>query len=85
MNDKQTIHRDIEDLRQLRDELRVQAHLARAEAKDLWVRLENTWPKVEQRFSELSQESGEAREHVTTAVRALLDELKSGYRELKKH
>lgn len=81
----QTLRRDIEQLKQLRDELRVQAHLGRAEVRDTWSRLERLWPKVESRVRDLESEADSARDHIFSATRALVEELRQGYQQLSRH
>jgi hypothetical protein len=71
-------------LRRLRDELRLEAHLARAEARARWQRLEARWPELEARLEELERATGAAAATVGQAARALLDELGEGYRGLKR-
>ncbi|MEL6544845.1 MAG: hypothetical protein AAFQ82_09475, partial [Myxococcota bacterium] len=44
---KTQLDREYEDLKQVRDELRVKAHLAKADMKDALDDLESKWPKVE--------------------------------------
>lgn len=78
------IQNEYRDLMKLRDEIRVQAHLAKAEAKDKLARLEAKWPDVESRFRMLEQSSGQAVDSVMQSARDLMDELKSGYETLKR-
>lgn len=83
MNEMQRgLIKEMAEVKRVRDELRLQAHLARAEAKDLWVRLENAWPRLESRLRDLERESGEAAEQLAKATKELLTELKDGYRSL---
>jgi hypothetical protein len=74
---------ELAELKRMRDELRLEAHLARAEAKDLWVRLENAWPRVEARLREFGRPTEESPEHLARATRELLTELRDGYRSLR--
>ena len=61
---RDNIQGEMDDLKRIRDELRVQGHLAKAEAKDLWQRMEQTWTAVELSFRRLEEESSEAAEHI---------------------
>lgn len=73
----------IERLETLRDELRVQLHLAKAEARDEWNRLEASWLKVEDELKAIREEAkGPARE-IGHATRQILDDLKRGYGRLR--
>ena len=42
-----------EDLRQARDELRVQMHLAKADARDEWEKLEPKWDEFQEKLDKL--------------------------------
>ena len=71
---------DIDSLRQLRDELKLQLHLAKAEAKDRWDKLETKWNEIEARSAEARRESIQT---IATNTRKLVDELRDEYNELK--
>jgi len=68
----------IEQLKQKRDELRVQVHLASKEVQDEWEELEG---KME-RFSAKAR-IGETGEGIGDAIGQLGHELKSGYERIK--
>lgn len=70
------IVQELKRLRTLRDELRAQAHLARAELRDRFEKLEPVWHKVELQSQKL-QASAEQ------GVRKLIEDLRSSYQELK--
>lgn len=72
------------DINQMRDELKLKAHLFKMETRDLWDDLEQKWEK-------LTQESGVARgavektaKNVGAATSLLVDELKEGYERIKR-
>lgn len=69
----------LEDLKQKRDELRLQMHLASKEAKDEWNELED---KMEE-FSEKAK-IGETGQGVGKALGQLGQEIKLGYERLRK-
>jgi Skp family chaperone for outer membrane proteins len=75
-----TLLRDIDSLRALRDELKLQLHLGKAEAKDRWDKLETKWNQLEARSAEARRESLQT---IQTATRQLVNELKEEYNELK--
>jgi hypothetical protein len=78
------IHEEAQELRTMRDELRVQMHLSKLEARDLWDQLEGNWEHVESKLGEIGEASQETAEDVGQAAKLLLDELKEGYRRLRK-
>lgn len=69
----------LEDLKQRRDELRLQMHLASREAKDEWEELE----KKMERFSDKAK-LGDTGKGVGKALSQLGQELKHGYERLRK-
>jgi predicted nucleic acid-binding Zn-ribbon protein len=75
---------EMDKLRQLRDELRVQAELGRAELREFWGDLERRWHRLEGRL-ELARESArEDSQNVREAARLLADELRESYEHLRK-
>lgn len=80
---KGAFHEELEDLRRIRDELRVQVHLGKAEAKDLWTRLERRFEEVEGHAQTLAKRAEEPARDVAAAAGLLVDEIKRGYKELR--
>lgn len=72
-----------EDLRQTRDELRVQIHLARAEARDDWANLESKWGDFQQKFDKVEDEAEDVAKDIGKALAALGEEIKAGYQRLR--
>jgi hypothetical protein len=83
MDIKDTITNEVRDLRRARAELRVQAHLAKEEAKDTWERLEKRWPDVEQKLEQLERQGKSAAGDLMKSIQDMLAELKDGYRRLR--
>lgn len=75
---------EMEDLRRLRDELRVQVHLGVADAKDLWESLEHRFGELESRARRLARGAEEPLEDIGEAAQLLLEEIRDGYRRLRK-
>jgi uncharacterized coiled-coil DUF342 family protein len=74
----------IDDLKQQRDEINVQLHLAKAEVRDEWDKLEPKWEEVKGKMVTVSEAAGQAAESVTAAAGLLADEIKEGYDRIKK-
>ncbi|MBT4161995.1 MAG: hypothetical protein HOC70_14820 [Gammaproteobacteria bacterium] len=66
----------IENLKTLRDEIRVQVHLAKAEVKDEWEELEPKFEQLEEKLSDAAEETREV-------VNVVAEELTSAYRRIK--
>lgn len=74
---------DLQMLKLLRDEIRLQAHLLKAEAKDHWDRLEQQWHKLQVHVDRAEVAATDARQDVDTASTQLLESLKKGYTQVK--
>ncbi|MEM6731257.1 MAG: hypothetical protein AAF658_06855 [Myxococcota bacterium] len=78
------LDREVEDLKQVRDELRVKAHLAKADIKDALDQLENRWPEVEASLKRFEGQAARALDDFGDAARSLIRELRDGYQRVKK-
>jgi uncharacterized protein YjbJ (UPF0337 family) len=74
----------IDDLKQQRDEINVQLHLAKAEVRDEWDKLEPKWEEVKGKVATVSKVASQTADSVTTAAGLLADEIKEGYERIKK-
>ncbi len=81
--DKGGMDQLIEDVKQLRDELEVQLHLASADARDEFAELEKKWVQLRARAEVVGDAAGEAAGNVGEAVSSVADELKKGYQRIK--
>jgi chaperonin cofactor prefoldin len=74
---------EVDKLRAVRDELRLQMHLGTAEARDTFERLEKRWKTMEAHVRSLESATREDRERVAEAARTLAREIGDGYRHLR--
>lgn len=74
----------IDDLKRQRDEIRVRLHLAKADAKNEWERLEEKWEHVRGKLEVVGREAGKAAEDVGAALRLAAEELRAGYARIRK-
>ncbi len=79
----ETFEKEVDDLRRIRDELRVQMHLAGQEAKDGFHALEKRWEQVEAKAKVVAEGAEGAAEDVGEAAKRLLEEFKTGYQRIK--
>ena len=77
------ITEEVEGLQRLRDELRVQLHLGKAEARERFEKLEQTWQHLESRLKLIREESGEDLGQIREAASLLVGEIRDGYRHLR--
>ncbi|MGE0468866.1 MAG: hypothetical protein AB7L09_24315 [Nitrospira sp.] len=80
---KQQMTKALDHLKQQRDELQVQLHLAKADAKDEWARLESQWDEIKPKLEAAREEVGKTAESVGAALGLAIDELKKGYERLR--
>ena len=77
------ITKALEHFKQQRDELQVQLHLAKAEAKDEWTRLEAQWDEIKPKLEAAREEAGKTAVSVGDALGLAIEELKKGYERLR--
>lgn len=73
----------LESLKTLRDEVRLQIHLGKAELKDEWEQLEHKWQETEQKIEAVGEEAKEKAEDVHNALNVVVEELSSAYSRIK--
>jgi len=74
---------EIDELRRIRDELKVRIHLAKSEAKDRWDELDHKFRRLEAKGHQIAQASEEPLRDVRDAARLLVDEIREGYRRIR--
>jgi hypothetical protein len=75
---------ELEALRQLRDEVRLQLHLAAADARLSFDQLEKRWQHLEGRVKALGEASKDDLGEIREAAKHLAREIRDGYQNLKK-
>lgn len=81
---KASVQRELDALARARDELKVQLHLAKAEAREEWGKLEAAYTRL---TGELTQATGDLKEPVrelSGAAKGVVDELKHGYERIRR-
>ena len=66
----------LENMKTLRDEIRVQMHLAKAEMKD-------EWDTLESKFEDMETKLGDAAEETRQTVNVMAEELNDAYKRIK--
>ena len=74
----------VETLKQRRDELSVQLHLGKAEAKDLWKETEDQWRHLRGQLETIDDDTGDVAKDVGAAAMLMAEEIKQGYERLRK-
>lgn len=74
----------LEKLKQRRDELNLQLHLGKAEAKDLWQQTEEKWQHLRDQLEQIDNETGDIAKDVGAAAMLVADEIRQGYERLRK-
>ena len=73
----------IAKLRQQRDELRLQAHLFKAEARDEWEKAEKHWQHVKERTRQAGDKSGQVGEEIADTLKNVGREIHEGYKKIR--
>lgn len=71
------------DLQQLRDELRLQIHLGSKDAQEEYEKLEQKWDELMRQGQPLSDAISDTAGNVGAAVELAADELKKGYENIR--
>ncbi len=71
------------ELIQTRDELRVQMHLARADARDEWDELEGKWAEFERKMDKVEEAAEDAAKEIGSALSTLGAEIREGYQRIR--
>jgi CBS domain-containing membrane protein len=77
------VKRELDDLRRIRDELRVQAHLGRAEVRGRWEELERSMNELDSKAKRASRAAEPALRQLEQDVRKLATDLRDGYRRIR--
>ena len=74
---------EVDDLRRVRDELRVQAHLGKAEMRERWEALDRALQALERRAKRTSRAAEQPLQQLEDDVRKLARDLRDGYRRIR--
>jgi hypothetical protein len=80
---KFSFERELSALQTIRDELKVKAHLAKADVKDELNRLEAKWERVDEELRRSAAHMKKPLENIGNDTKALVNELKQGYESIK--
>jgi DNA repair exonuclease SbcCD ATPase subunit len=72
-----------EKLKVQRDEMKVQAHLARAEFRDEWDEVEKKWQKAEQKLQRVQDHAIETTTEMQRSAKVVMEEIASTYQRIK--
>jgi hypothetical protein len=82
---QESVQKEIESLKQVRDELRVKADLAKMETRDQWETIEKKWHHLEGQVKSLNEDAKASASEIGDAVSLVLGEIKEGYTKIKEH
>jgi molybdopterin converting factor small subunit len=74
---------EVKNLGQLRDELKLKAHLLKAELQDQLHDLEKKWDELGTQMHPVKEAAGESAKELGSAVESLVAALKKGYERIK--
>ena len=70
-------------IEQLRDEIKLKAHLGKAEAKEELENLEKKWDSFLADYKPLTEEAGKTAENAGAALSLAAEEIKAGYKRIR--
>ena len=73
----------LEQLKSERDELNLQMHLAKAEAREQWESAEKKWQTFRQQSEKVLTEVDHTGGEIKEGLSLIADELKAGYRRIR--
>lgn len=71
-------------IEQLRDEIKLEAHLAKAEASEELEKLDKKWNSFLEEYKPVAKEAGKTAGSAGAALGLMADELKAGYERIRK-
>jgi hypothetical protein len=74
----------VDDLKRQRDEIKLKLHLAKADAREEWSKLEVKLEQVKAKLDSAGKEAGTTAGEVGKALELAAAELKKGYERIKK-
>jgi hypothetical protein len=80
---KFSFQREFDALKTIRDELKLKAHLAKADVKDELNRLETRWQRVEEELRRTSSQVKQPLAELGQDTKELVEELKKGYDSIR--
>ena len=75
--------KEIKNLEQFRDELKLQAHLFKADVKDEWNRVERDMRKLKNQLAPVRRAAKKSAADLGTAARLLFRTVKDGYERIR--
>ena len=75
--------KELDELRRIRDEVRVQAHLGKAEVRDRWESLERGLESLESKAKRASRAAEEPLHKLEKDLRKLAKDLRDGFRQIR--
>jgi hypothetical protein len=70
------------EIEQERDEMKLQAHLFKADAKDEWDKIEKKWHQLKSNSQHVGLETKQVSKDLYAATQLLGDEIKAGYKRI---
>lgn len=74
----------LESIKQQRDEINLQLHLAKAEVRDEWEKTEHKLDQLKNKMDAVRHEMGDASGDVLAALKITAEEIRNGYDRIRK-
>jgi uncharacterized protein YoxC len=83
MSIEEKLSEELDELKRIRDEIRVQIRLGKAEAKDLWERSEEKIGELESKVKSISNQAEQPLHDIGDAAKLLVDEIREGFKRIR--
>ncbi|MBL4903092.1 MAG: hypothetical protein JKY62_10620 [Desulfocapsa sp.] len=83
-NETNTLEAMKDSIEQLRDEIKLKAHLGKTEAVEELNKLDKKWDDFLVQYKPVAEEAGRVAENAGAALGLAADELKAGYQRIRK-
>jgi len=84
MDTREELQKTLDGLAQQRDELIVQAHLAKLEAMEEWESMESKLAQLRAKINQVGDTAGDTAKDIKAAAKQLADEIARGYDRIRK-
>lgn len=74
----------LESIKQQRDEINLQLHLAKADVRDEWEKTEHKLDQLKNKMDAVRHEMGDASGDVLAALKITAEEIRNGYDRIRK-
>lgn len=84
MSTSNEFHTEFKSIEAIRDELALQAHLMKAEAKQEWEEIDKRWQSAQNELRRVVKIADESRQEISTNFKTLLKSFSHGFQQIRR-